>query len=147
MKVICPTLPDSSIHKNRTEIINYLISKGVNVDTTHYWGVGYYNVIKDADVVLNVHGDAIKEACNLRLFQTTGMGTCLLTDNLPGLEKLFNKGTEVVTFNDKYECYNQIVLLEAHPIIRNMIAKAGQRRTLQEHTTKKRWEEWDEICR
>ena len=145
MRVICPMLLNSSIHKNRTEIINHLIFRGIKVDTTHYWGVDYYNAIKDADVVLNVHGDAINEAANLRLFQTTGMGTCLLTDNLPGLEKLFNKGTEVVVFQNKNDCYDKIKYLEQYPVIRETIALAGQSRTLKEHTTKKRWEEWNEI--
>ncbi len=145
MKVICPIVLNSAVHKNRVAIIDYLVSRGIEIDTTTYWGMEYYRAIREADVVINVHGDSIKEACNKRLFEVTGMGTCLLTDNLLGLDKLFKKHTEVAVFNNKYDCYLAIKYLEKHPKIRESIAKAGQRRTIQGHTTKRRLGQWNEI--
>lgn len=134
MKIICPGQLGKQ-HIKRKKIVDYLISMGVDIDTTPLWGREYYKAIQDADVVLNVHGDGVTEACNVRLFEVTGMGTCLLTDNLDGLEDLFEIGKEVVTFENDFDCYYKIKQLT--PKLIERIAKAGQIRTLRDHKIKK----------
>lgn len=137
MKIISPGQTGKA-HNKRREIINYLISKGIEVDMTPRWGREYHQAIQDADVVLNIHGDGITEASNVRLFEVTGAGSLLLTDDLKGIEKLFEVGFECLTFSNKEHLVKIISVLRNSPGYVKFVAKNGQKRTLKEHTINKR---------
>jgi spore maturation protein CgeB len=74
----------------------------------------------------------------MRLFEATGVGTCLLTDWTENLGELFEPEREVATFRDAKECVERIRWLLAHPEEREAIARAGQARTLRDHTYRHR---------
>ncbi len=98
------------------------------------YGKQYYELLANTRVVLNSHIDiAGKYAGNMRLFEATGMGACLLTDWKENLGDLFEPDKEVMTFRDIDECIDKAKYLLKNDAIREKIALAGQRRTLKDH--------------
>jgi SAM-dependent methyltransferase len=103
------------------------------------WGLEMYSVLAHSQVALNRHIDiAADYANNLRLFEATGMGACLLTDDKRNLSELFTPGEELVTYTDADDCVRQARHLLSDFAMREGIAAAGLRRTLRDHTYDKR---------
>lgn len=76
-----------------------------NASVPHDWFTRQYVVDRDkslafgcATAVLNTMHFAEIESVNARLFEATGCGALVLTEWRPGLEELFEDGTEVLTF-------------------------------------------------
>ena len=69
------------------------------------------------------------------------MGALLITDWKQNLGDLFEPGTEVVAYHSLEECAEQIRYYLAHPAEREAIARAGQARTLRDHTYRQRMAE------
>ncbi len=81
----------------------------------------------------------------MRLYEATGVGTCLLTDWKANLPNLFTLDVEVVAYRSAEECIEKVRYLLDHEDVRQAIAAAGQRRTLRDHTTRQRAEQLDDI--
>jgi spore maturation protein CgeB len=112
------------------------------------FGKKMYEIISQSKITLNNHiDDAKNEAANMRLFEATGVGTCLLTDWKDNLPELFEPEKEVVTYKSVEECIEKVKWLLDHPQEREAIAKAGQVRTLKDHTFAQRAIQLDEIIR
>jgi hypothetical protein len=112
------------------------------------YGLEMFQVLRDTKVVLNIHADSSPLfASNMRLFETTGVGTCLLTDWKDNLSELFDPEKEVVTYRTPEECVKKVRWLLDHPSDRETIAKAGQLRTLREHTFTHRASRLDALIR
>jgi spore maturation protein CgeB len=71
---------------------------------------------------------------NTTMFETTGVGACLLVDDKQNLADFFLAGIEVATYRTTQECLEKACYYLNHPDERKQIAEAGQRRTLKEHT-------------
>lgn len=147
----------SSVHASGNDILER-VAETVRLDTWGYgfdalhhssplrmrhhgpaWGHEMYKILGRARVVVNRHADAAAGyANNMRMYEATGMGACLVTDNDLGLETLFRVGKEVVTYSSPQECAESVRYLLAHEDHREAIARAGQRRTLSEHTYERR---------
>lgn len=98
------------------------------------YGLDMFRALQQAKTGFNVHIDAAGNyAANMRLFETTGVGTCLVTDWKQNMKTLFEPDTEVVTYRSAAECVEKVQWLLNHPKERESIAQAGQRRTLQQH--------------
>ncbi|MCO5142607.1 MAG: glycosyltransferase [Oligoflexia bacterium] len=103
------------------------------------YGLKMYEAILSSKVVLNFHADSSPlYASNMRLFETTGVGTCLLTDWKENLPELFDIDREIVTYKSVDECVEKAMWLLENPQKAEEIALAGQRRTLSDHTFKNR---------
>lgn len=103
------------------------------------FGLDMFRLLREADICLNIHGDiASKDAANMRLFEATGMGTCLVTDWKANMCSLFDDGSEVITYKDAKDCAEKIKWLLQHPEHRERIAQAGQKRCLTQHTIRQR---------
>lgn len=112
------------------------------------YGVEMYDLLTRAGIVYNRHTDfAVGCVGNMRLFEATGVGACLLTDDGMNLTDLFEPDSEVVVYSSVDECVEKIRWLSEHPEQRRRIAEAGQRRTLRDHTTERRVEVIDELIR
>ena len=112
------------------------------------YGLEMLRALSKAKIGLNVHIDAAGEyAGNFRLFEVTGVGSCLVTEHKKNIRDLFEPDSEIVTYKSVEECVEKIKWLLEHPKEREAIARAGQARTLSEHTYKKRAEELDEIIK
>ncbi len=103
------------------------------------YGFEMYKLLNCSRIVLNNHGDvAGKYAGNMRLFEATGAGSCLLTDNKSNLKDLFDIGNEVVVYDTSEECAEKIKWLLDNDSERRRIAVSGQTRTLKSHSVDSR---------
>lgn len=99
------------------------------------WGLAMFEILAGSRIALNRHIDVAGEfANNLRLYEATGVGTLLLTDEKRNLGELFEVGREVVTYRDADELVAKARHYLEHDDERHAIAAAGQARTLREHT-------------
>ena len=99
------------------------------------FGLQMFQQLQRTRVSLNTHIDiSATHASNMRLYEATGVGSCLLTDAKSNLRDLFEPEVEVVTYNNWEECVEKVNYLLAHESERESIAQAGQRRTLKEHS-------------
>jgi hypothetical protein len=146
-------------HPDRMEWLETLL-QGVNIDIFGYgvervpgdspirdhhhgpvWGLRMFETLASSRITLNRHAviqvDTDKPpdmANNMRLYEATGMGTCLITDAKSNLHEMFEPDCEVVTYRDEDECIEKIRHYLVHESQRSAIARAGQRRALSEHT-------------
>jgi spore maturation protein CgeB len=112
------------------------------------FGLEMYLVLKRSKLTFNNHIDiSVNSASNKRLFEATGVGTCLLTDWKDNLAELFEPGKEVVTYSSAAECLEKARWLLGHTAERQAIARAGQARTLRDHTFAQRAAQLDDIIK
>lgn len=110
------------------------------------WGLDMYNVLKGAKIVVNRHGEvAENNANNMRLFEATGVGSLLITDEKDNLGEFFEVGKEIETYRDSDELVEKIKYFLTHEEQRARIARAGQARTLREHTYLRRMRELEQL--
>jgi len=103
------------------------------------WGADMYQALRRAKITLNSHIDmAGREAGNMRLFEATGVGAFLLTDFKDNLHNLFAPEREVVAWRSVDECLAAVDRYLANDDVRSTIAKAGQTRTMAQHTYRHR---------
>lgn len=102
------------------------------------FGVEMLQTLADSKITLNVHGDGVPTAVNMRLFEATGAGTCLVTDWKEDLADVFEPEREVVSFSSVQECVEKLRYLLSHDKERQLIAVRGQRRCLEEHSMQSR---------
>jgi spore maturation protein CgeB len=106
------------------------------------WGEEMYRILQESRITLNYHIDLAENyANNLRLFEATGVGTLLLTDRKCNLHELFEPGKEVAVYHTPEECVELARYYIDHESERETIARAGQRRTLRDHTYRLRMQE------
>ena len=106
------------------------------------WGIDMYHILSRSKITLNHHIDVAQSyANNMRLFEATGVGTLLITDWKENLHEMFEPGKEVVAYKSPEECVELIKYYLEHDEERQTIARAGQQRTLREHTYYQRMEE------
>jgi hypothetical protein len=103
------------------------------------WGADMYQALRRSKITLNSHIDMTgREAGNMRLFEATGVGTFLLTDFKDNLHTLFSLDREVVAWSSPGDCIKAIDRFLGDRDARAEIARAGQARTLQQHTYRHR---------
>ena len=106
------------------------------------WGLDMYRALARSRITLNRHVNvAENNANNMRLYEATGVGSLLITDRKDNLNELFEVGKEVLTYSSQEEAAELIRYYLVHSDEAETIAKAGQARTLQDHTYKRRIEE------
>jgi spore maturation protein CgeB len=106
------------------------------------WGTQMYRVLACSRISVNYHIELSGSyANNMRLYETTGVGTLLVTDWKQNLHEMFEPGAEVVAYRTPQECVEKIRYLLEHEEERAQIARAGQARTLREHTYRSRMAE------
>lgn len=96
------------------------------------YGLKMYSIFRDSKITLNIHGDQVSDAGNLRLIETTGTGTCLVTDHKHNLSQYFEEGKEVITFHSPEEVVARITDLLTNDSMRKEIAGSGQRKVFKE---------------
>ena len=130
-----------------------LLSSDSTILKSHHgeaWGLDMYNLLYHSKISINRHGNLAVTggyANNMRLYEATGMGTMLLTDWKPNLHELFEIGQEVETYQTADELAGKIkyYLDPAHDKERQAVARAGQARTLRDHTYEIRMRELVDI--
>ena len=103
------------------------------------FGIEMFKALSRAQIGFNMHGEGAGDfAANVRLFEVTGAGACMLTDRKKNLGDFFEEDKEVVAYDTAEECIEKIHWLLDHPAERMAIAEAGQKRTLRDHSFKNR---------
>lgn len=99
------------------------------------FGLKMFEEILASKITFNIHGDiAANFAANMRMYEVTGMGSCLLTDWKPDIAKYFIPDEEIVTYKTFDEAKEKIDWLLRNPNEMLRIASKGQKRTLSDHT-------------
>jgi hypothetical protein len=103
------------------------------------FGLAMFEVLARSQVTINHHGFREPHANNMRLFEATGAGALLLTDAKPDLNRYFTPGSEVLTYDGIDQCVSAVSKLA--DMTRRGVARAGQQRTLRDHTWERRIEQ------
>lgn len=103
------------------------------------FGLQMYQTIKDSLITLNIHADSSPRfASNMRLFEVTGVGCCLLTDWRPNIKELFEPDYEIVTYESIDECVEKSEWLLNNPEDLKKISLAGMLRCKKDHSFNER---------
>jgi spore maturation protein CgeB len=98
------------------------------------FGLRMLRTLAGSRVVVNTHADFVgNHAGNMRLFEATGVGAGLLTEQSDNIGELFEPGKEILTYRTNAEALDLVrqALDDGFPL--ESIAAAGQARTLREH--------------
>jgi spore maturation protein CgeB len=146
-KVIDKNIELKRIHEK--EAVNWELSPALKrVVRNAVFGMDMYHAIHSSKAVLNIHADSSPlYASNMRLWETTGVGSCLLTDWKQNVQELFVPDEEVVVYKSAAECLDKITWLLSNPIKLQQIAEAGQQRCIRDHCYEKRAEQLVPIIR
>jgi len=99
------------------------------------YGIDMYKSIAKSKLTIDIQGEiGGNYAATMRLFEATGVGTLLIEENKKNIPELFELDKEIVTFNSFDEAMEKIIFLLENEKIATEIAKAGQKRTLKDHT-------------
>lgn len=110
------------------------------------FGLEYYNIMNQYNICLNLHAFGVNDygAGNMRMFEATGIGTCLLTDNKNENKELFDIDKEIVVYDSFDDMVEKARWLIDNPKKALEIALAGQKRTLNDYTYKNKAEQLNE---
>ncbi len=112
------------------------------------WGLDMYKILAQSKIVINRHIDVSGDyANNMRLYETTGMGAMLITDHKKNLNDLFKVSKEVVEYKNSKDLIDKINYYLKNDKEREIIARAGQNRTLKDHTYEVRMKELSDILK
>ena len=110
------------------------------------WAMDMYRVLAESRITVNVHIDVAERfANNMRLYEATGCGALLVTDQKDNLHELFTPGKEVVAYRDADEAIDLIRHYMNRPEQAAAVAHAGKARTLRGHTYRQRMAELVDI--
>jgi spore maturation protein CgeB len=110
------------------------------------WGKDMYKLMLKSKITVNRHIDIAENyANNMRLYEATGCGAMLLTESKKNLGDIFQVGKEVVSYGNLDELISKIQYYSKNHVQRQKIAKAGQARTLKDHTYEVRTRELVDI--
>jgi len=99
------------------------------------WGFDMFQILAQSKIVVNRHVSVADGfANNMRLYESTGMGAMLITDYKKNLGDLFRIGSEVEAYSSIPELVEKVEYYLRHDSERETIAKAGQKRTLEDHS-------------
>jgi len=128
-------------HSRRQKVVD-AVSKvcDLRVWAGEAWGMDMYRILAQSLITINCHIDhAPPYVGNMRMFEATGCGACLVTDNGVNLQELFHVD-EVLNYDSPEEAAATVEHYLNFPKLAGLIAKQGQRRTLAEHTYENRME-------
>jgi hypothetical protein len=114
--------------KYSEKFYSHLINKGI-------YGIEMLKLLSKSKICLNNHGGISGEyAANIRLFEVTGAGSLLVTDEKRNMKDLFIPDSEVITYSSPSECISKLKWLLTNPEETKKIALAGHERTIKDHT-------------
>jgi len=96
------------------------------------YGLEYLQNLKDSNIVLNTHSNT-SYACNMRLFESTGVGSCLLTDYKKNISELFEVDDEIVCYKSVDEMLEKVDYLINNPKVVNEIGRKAMLKTQKSH--------------
>jgi spore maturation protein CgeB len=103
------------------------------------YGIEMLKLLNRSKICLNNHGGISGEyAANIRMFEVTGAGSLLVTDDKINIKDLFIPDSEIITYSSPGECVSKLKWLLENPGEIKKIAFAGHQKTLKYHTLEQR---------
>lgn len=135
--------PDDLIYPLNIEKVHNIGFCGNNRPEIHY--LDKFGIKKDIFVIgdemvkainsYKIHFNKnISNDINYRTFETTGCRTLLMTNYTPGLEKLFDIGKEIITYENTHDLDDKINYYLNNESERIKIETAGYERSKKDHT-------------
>jgi spore maturation protein CgeB len=157
-----------TFHSRRVAGLEYLVRKGFDVKLFGYglsksflpfrssillknffgdiWGIEMYRTLNWSKISLNFHIDVTGNMSgNMRLYEATGCGTLLMTENTPDLNDKFKDGEEVVSYDSLDDLIDKINYYLGHDAERERISRNGQKACLERHGYDKRIRDFERI--
>ncbi len=98
-----------------------------------------YRIYQNSKIVINRHGEVSREyANNMRMYEATGCGALLVTEDKDNLKDLFEPYKEVTPYKSTTEAISLIDWVLNNWDRAKEIAIRGQARTLRDHTYERR---------
>lgn len=97
------------------------------------YGEAMARLYSNAKITLNFH-TVPGWGPNMRVFEATGSGAFLLTDDCDDIGRYYLRGKELEVFHDMKDLCAKVRYFVAHDEDRGEIARAGYQRTQREHT-------------
>lgn len=143
-----------NLYGYRGEWISLLRKGGINVTCFGHGSEGGVidagdipDIYNSSFISLNFSGAGVSGSGKInrqikaRTFEVPGAGGFLLTETAPDLDRYFNVGKEVVTFETPDDLIAKVKYFHAHPVERDLVARAGYERSRDQHTYEKRFSE------
>ena len=122
-----------SEHEQRMRLIQRIISSPV-------YGMDMYRTLAASRLAINVHVDVAGTlASNMRMYEATGVASCLVTEHAENISDLFEPGVEVVTYRDDEDLVHTVRNLLQDRSRIERISAAGQARTFRSHSIDDAW--------
>ena len=83
---------------------------------------------------LNIHARVVRHGTNMRTFEAAGYATPQVVERRPGLERYFEPGEELLTYDDGEGMVAAIERLRDDPALGRTLAERARARALAEHT-------------
>ena len=96
-------------------------------------------------VIFNAHRDEPADYSNIRIFEATGLGACLITDKPDKVKQYFVPDEEILTYSNMDECVEKVNYVLNNEVVRKEIARKGQLRTMNNYTTMHHCEKIHEV--
>lgn len=117
--------------ENRADALNRLFAEFPNF----FYGQRLFNEAAEkfcqSKIVFNI---SMKNELNMRVFETLGSGSFLLTDRCNTIEELFQDGKHLVLYDDLDDMVKKAHYYLEHDEEREAIAKAGYEEVMKNHT-------------
>ena len=122
------------------------------------YGIAMHRALRSGRIAIDARGDiglvgvdgrtsdlAGKQTSNMRIFEATGSGVMLLTEDHENLREYFEPGVEIETFKDEAELIDKINFYVKYPEKREEIARRGHERCLNEYSMAVRCRAFDTV--
>ena len=98
------------------------------------WGLDMYRIMLQSKIVLNRHGEVAEGySNNMRMFEATGCGAVLLTEESLNLSNFFEE-FECQSYCSAEDAVTQIETYLKHEALLEIIGRYGHARTMSSHT-------------
>lgn len=98
------------------------------------YGLEMYDIYRRARIALNHHPEISGPyAAIMRMYEITGSGALLLTDEKRDIDRLFVPGQEIITYSHTDDCMNKIKYFRENKKECQKIAENGQNKTFLSH--------------
>ncbi|BDX07769.1 glycosyltransferase [Planctobacterium marinum] len=106
------------------------------------FGKAYLDGLADSLVTFNIHTEhAYGDVGNMRMFEATGNGACMMVEHGRNIQHLFEPDTEVVTYRSIGEAVDKAQWLLQNPAKAKEIGAAGYLKTKTHHSFRSRAEQ------
>lgn len=97
-------------------------------------GEDMLRIMSAAKLTVNVHGDFMLYGGNMRSFEAAGVGVCQVADDLPGFQRWFTPGQNVLTYRTLDNLCETVQHTLTDSIQRGQIAESARQHVYANHT-------------